>query len=117
MTSPSRVAVAAEGGHAGHGLDAAGVGPDGGLRDDGDGADGAEGGHMGAAAQLDRMGPGPNHPHLLAVLLLEEGEGTGRLGLGLGHLLDVDVGIGEHVLVGHGQDGIELLVGHRARGG
>ena len=105
---------AVEGAGAGDGLDPAGVRADGRLGDDGDGADHAEGADVGAAAQLDRVGPGPDHPDPLAVLVAEEGQGAHGLGLGLGGLLHDDRRVGQHVGVGQAVTAAQLLGGDGA---
>ena len=71
-------------GGAGGGEDAAQVGADRSLRDDLERTDLAQPGHVGAAAELERLVAGLHDPDLVAVLLLEEGDGPGPLGVVLG---------------------------------
>ena len=55
---------------------------------------------MGPAAELQRVRPGPDHPHPLSVLVVEERQRPERLGLGLRRLDDLDRGVGQDVGVG-----------------
>ena len=76
---------------AGHRLDPADAGRDRALADDAEQGDVAGAADMGAAAQLDRVGPAVlaqahrDHAHLVAVLLAEQRHGTGADRVVAGH--------------------------------
>ena len=76
-------------------------------------ADVAERAHVGAAAQLDRVRAGLEHPHDVAVLVAEEGDGAELAGLVLGGLVVAHRVVGEDLAVGEVLDGRDLLGGDR----
>ena len=68
---------------------------------------------MGAATQLhgEIIFTHGQHPHLVAVLLAEQGHGAGRHRLVHGHQAGSHPGIGAYLLVHNGFDGFQLLGG------
>src|SRR6266545_5190467 len=94
------------------GLDAAQVGPDGGLAEDDHGPDLAAVADVGAAAQLAREVADVDHPNSLAVLLAEQADGPRRLRLGQGGVPDLHVRVGQELAVDRGLDLGEPLGRH-----
>ena len=93
---------------AGDRLDAAEVGADRRLGHDLHRADVAEGAHVGAAAELDRVPAGLEHADDVAVLVAEERDGTEVGGLGLGGLVVAHRIVGEDLGVGEVFDLLDL---------
>src|SRR6266545_4612311 len=94
------------------GLDAAQVGPDGGLAEDDHGPDLAAVADVGAAAQLAREVADVDHPNSLAVLLAEQADGPRRLRLGQAGVPDLHVRVGQELAVDRGLDLGEPLGRH-----
>ena len=73
------------------------------------GADVAEGAHVGAATQLERMPAGLEHAHDVAVLVAEERDRTELGGVVLGGLVVAHRVVGEDLVVGEVFDLADLL--------